>query len=489
MDIILLFVYVLSLLFIFLFSIGQLHLTWHYRRREKSSHFRDCEDENLPTVTVQLPVYNEKYVVERLIDCIAQLDYPDAKLEIQVLDDSTDETSALIAERVIFWSGKGKDIRHIQRKHRTGFKAGALQYGLREAHGEFITIFDADFLPGPDFLRKSVAAFEPNIGVVQTRWGHINRDYSMLTRLQAFGLDAHFTVEQGGRSHANSFINFNGTAGTWRKSCILDAGGWSDDTLTEDLDLSYRAQLKGWKFRYLEECVAPAELPVIMPAIKSQQYRWNKGAAETARKNLGKVLRADLPFTTKFHALFHLLNSAVFVSLLVAGILSVPVLFVRQAHPEWNMLFYAGTVFLLGFFSIGYFYWTSARATAGPHPAKYFFRYFPAFLVVSMGLSLHNGIAVLEGLLGRKTPFLRTPKFNIRSAADSWKSNKYIGFSLNVRSVLEGLMALYFIFGIVAGIYLNDPGVLIFHFMLATGFAFVFYQSVQSIQGPGQASS
>ncbi len=489
MDIFLLFIYVLALLFIFLFSLGQLHLTWLYRRRKKQDQIQLSGNESLPPVTVQLPVYNEKYVVGRLIDCIAGLDYPSEKLEIQVLDDSTDETSGIIADRVAFWSERGMNIRHIQRERRTGFKAGALEYGLQQASGEFITIFDADFLPEPDFLLKSIAAFEPNIGVVQTRWGHINRDYSMLTRLQAFGLDAHFTVEQGGRSHANSFINFNGTAGTWRKSCILDAGGWSDDTLTEDLDLSYRAQLKGWKFRYLEDCVAPAELPVIMPAIKSQQYRWNKGAAETARKNLGKVLRANLPFTTKFHALFHLLNSAVFVSLLVAGILSVPVLFVRQAHPEWNMLFYAGTVFLLGFFSIGYFYWTASRATEEAKTAGYFFRHFPAFLVVSMGLSLHNGIAVLEGLMGRKTPFLRTPKFNVRSAADSWKSNKYIRFKLNLRSLLEGLMALYFMFGIAAGIYLNDAGVLIFHIMLAAGFAFVFYQSVQPFHGTGQASS
>jgi len=489
MDILLISLYTLSLLFIFLFSLGQLHLAWLYRKRKNEDVLKPVPDEALPHVTVQLPVYNEKYVVVRLIDCIAKLDYPHDRLEIQVLDDSTDETTRLVAERVQSWSASGLDIRHIRRDNREGFKAGALQYGLEMAQGEFITIFDADFLPEPDFLRKSVAAFEPETGVVQTRWGHINKEYSLLTRLQAFGLDAHFTVEQVGRSQANSFINFNGTAGTWRRTCIEDAGGWSADTLTEDLDLSYRAQLKGWKFRYLEDCVAPAELPVIMPAVKSQQYRWNKGAAETARKNLGNVLRAPLPFTTKFHALFHLLNSSVFISLLIAGILSVPVIFLRQSHPEWDILFYAGSVFLLGFFSIAFFYWTSARSIEGKNARRYFWRFFPTFLIVSMGLSLHNGLAVLEGLIGRKTPFLRTPKFNIRSTGESWRSNTYVRLHLSAKSVMEGFLALYFIFGVGAGIYLEDPGVLIFHAMLAAGFSYVFYQSVRSIHASGPTSS
>ncbi len=248
-------IYAGALFFIFLFSLGQLHLTWHYWRSKKSK--TPVPVLNIfPQVTIQLPVFNEKYVVERLIDSISKLDYPKDKMEIQVLDDSTDETIDLIVKKVEEFSALGFDIKQIRRKDREGFKAGALKYGMGLAKGEFLAVFDADFLPKKDFLKKTIAYFEDaNIGVVQSRWGHVNQDYSILTRLQAFGLDAHFTIEQTGRSHAGSFINFNGTAGVWRKSCIADAGGWSADTLTEDLDLSYRAQLKGWKFKFLTNYV------------------------------------------------------------------------------------------------------------------------------------------------------------------------------------------------------------------------------------------
>jgi cellulose synthase/poly-beta-1,6-N-acetylglucosamine synthase-like glycosyltransferase len=274
---------------------GQLHLTWIYLKAKKRKPAITPEFINFPTVTIQLPIYNEKYVVERLLDAVSLFDYPKEKLEIQVLDDSTDETTEIILKKIESMRPLGLNFKLIHREQRVGYKAGALDHGFHIASGEFIAIFDADFIPPPDFLNKTLPYFiNEKVGVVQTRWGHINKDYSILTQLQAFGLDAHFSIEQTARSAAGSFINFNGTCGVWRKTCITDAGGWSNDTLTEDLDLSYRAQLRGWKFEYLEDVETKGELPVIMPAIKSQQYRWNKGAAETAKKNFGNVLRSSL---------------------------------------------------------------------------------------------------------------------------------------------------------------------------------------------------
>ncbi len=484
MEYTLIILYCASLLFIFLFSIGQLHLTWHYLKAKKKSKqpIPTIAEELLPHVTVQLPIYNEKYVVKRLIDTVAGFDYPIDKLEIQVLDDSNDETVELIATEVAMYAKQGIDILHIRRPERVGFKAGALEYGMEIAKGDFIAIFDADFIPDRDFLRKTVPYFQnEEIGMVQTRWGHLNKDYSILTKLQAFGLDAHFSIEQSGRSHAHSFINFNGTAGIWRKSTIIDAGGWSADTLTEDLDLSYRAQLKGWQFKYLEDLVSPAELPVIMPAIKSQQYRWNKGAAETAKKNLGNVMRSDIQLSSKIHALFHLFNSSVFVSLLVASLLSIPMLYIKDANPKLSFLFDLGSVFLIGFFSIAFFYWVATKNTVKEQQGKYYFRTFPAFLTISMGLSLHNAFAVIEGLLGFKSDFIRTPKFNITKKSDSWKDNTYIKPQLSIMSIFEMLLGMYFLFGIASGIYLHDWGLMIFHLMLTLGFFAVFYHSVKPI--------
>lgn len=469
--------YGLSLTYIFLFSLSQLHLTSHYLKSKKEKITPSEDPVEWPMVTIQLPVYNEKYVAKRLIDNIAKIDYPAGHLEIQVLDDSNDETTQIIHDAI---RELGVDYIHqIRRDDRTGFKAGALQYGLNIAKGSFIAIFDSDFMPESDFLKKTIPLFERNTGVIQTRWGHLNADYSLLTRMQAFGLDAHFSIEQVGRSHAGSFINFNGTGGVWRKECIIDSGGWSADTLTEDLDLSYRAQLKGWKFKYLEDCIAPAELPVIMQSVKSQQYRWNKGAAETARKNLGKVLRSKLGFMNKVHAVFHLLNSSIFVGLLFAAVLSIPMLYIKDSFPEFNIMFNIGSFFILGFFSISIFYWVATKNTSQNKSFKYFLKTFPAFLVVSMGLTLHNAIAVIEGLIGKKTPFIRTPKFNSINKTGSWKKNSYIKRSISLVTFLEALFSLYFIFGIFSGIYLKDWGLMIFHVMLAVGFFTVFVQSIK----------
>jgi cellulose synthase/poly-beta-1,6-N-acetylglucosamine synthase-like glycosyltransferase len=480
MTIIITIVYSLSLLYIFLFSLGQLHLTWVYLQDQKRKRPVNPTLKDYPRVTVQLPIYNEKYVVERLLEAVGNFNYPKGKLEIQVLDDSTDETTEIINKKLIELRSAGHDVKLIHRQDRTGYKAGALAHGLELAQGEFIAIFDADFIPDPDFLVKTLPHFSADVGVVQTRWGHINRDYSILTRLQAFGLDAHFSIEQMARKASGSFINFNGTCGVWRKSCIEAAGGWSADTLTEDLDLSYRAQLKGWNFIYLEEIETPGELPVIMPAIKSQQYRWNKGAAETARKNFGKVWSSHLPVTNKIHAFFHLFNSSVFVFLLMASLLSVPILFIKQQHPELAWLFHLGIVFLIGFFSITFFYWIATRQFYKEATGKTFLSLYPRFLIVSMGLSLHNGLAVLEGLIGRKTPFVRTPKFNVISKMDSWRGNSYIRLRMTRGALLEGLLCLYFIFGIGAGIWLRDGGLIFFHVMLALGFGSVFFFSAKN---------
>ena len=476
-------IYGVTLLIICLFSLGQFNLAWHYLKSKKIVEDEYVELTNHPVVTIQLPVFNERYVVERLIDSVATIDYPKDKLEIQVLDDSNDETVGLIAKLVSVYKKEGLDISHIQRPERVGFKAGALQYGMERARGEFIAIFDADFVPRRDFLLKILPRLKnPKVGMVQTKWAHLNTDFGVLTKIQAFWLNAHFTVEQKGREYAGSFINFNGTGGIWRKKCIEDAGGWQHDTLTEDLDLSYRAQLKGWKFAYREEIESPAELPVIIPAVKSQQYRWNKGAAETARKMLGKVLTSNISPKHKIRAVFHLLNSSIFPLLLIAAILSIPVLYIKEYNPNMSTLFDFGSVFLIGFMSMVFFYWVSAKATHPEYTFRYFMLNFPIFLVFSMGMALHNSIAVVEGYLSIKTPFVRTPKFNVKSKSDSFKNNIYLKKVLTPVTFMEGLLAIYFVYGIVSGFILGDYGLMLFHFMLSIGFTYVFLLSVRPMK-------
>jgi len=481
--------YGLCLMFIFLYSLIQLNLVYRYKKSVGSDRGNlqmgaEYQDENdYPMVTIQLPVFNELYVVERLIDTVCEVDYPADKLEIQVLDDSTDESFAIAAAKIEEWQKKGVDIVHIKRPERIGFKAGALSYGLKMAKGEFTAIFDADFVPNSDFLLRTLPYFkDPEVGLVQTKWEHLNEDYSMLTRLQAFGLDAHFSVEQQGRNSGNHFINFNGTAGIWRNICIEDAGGWQSDTLTEDLDLSYRAQLKKWKFKYLENIGAPAELPVAMNALKNQQYRWTKGAAECAVKNLPKVLKNNkIGFGTKIHAIFHLMNSFIFICILTTALLSVPMLYVKDQHPEYALIFQLASLFLLSFFILSYFYWVSMSNDKVDKRKSFgeFLMLFPMFLSVSMGMSLHNAIAVLEGYIGRKTPFVRTPKFNLALGKNSLKANKYISHKIKPLTIVEMMLTLYFVSGIALAFILEDYGLVPFHIMLTIGFGFVSFYSVK----------
>jgi len=481
MEVILLSIYGICMLFIFCYSMIQLHLVYHYIKSDKNTSIIE-EDKDVPFVTVQLPIYNERYVVERLINAVAALDYPKDKFEIQVLDDSTDETLNITKNKVAQTKKKGINIHHVTRVNREGYKAGALQEGMKTAKGKLIAIFDADFIPPKDFLRKTTPYFKnEEIGVVQTRWGHVNKNYSLLTKLQAFGLDAHFSIEQSGRNKAGYFINFNGTAGIWRRDTIVDAGGWQADTLTEDLDLSYRAQLKGWKFKYLEEVVSPAELPADINALKSQQFRWTKGAAENAKKNLWHVLKSNLPLSTKIHAIFHLMNSTVFICIVTIASLSIPLLFIKHYSPIYSDLFNYASLFLFSLLSLGIFYWFSTKKEYDKKwemLGNFLFK-FPLFLAISMGLSLHNAIAVIEGYLGKKTPFIRTPKFNIITANDSIKGNKYSSKNITPLTLVEGLLMLYFLFGIGSAFYLKEFGLLPFHILLFLGFGIVFYYSIR----------
>ncbi|HMU68816.1 MAG TPA: glycosyltransferase [Chitinophagales bacterium] len=484
MSITIIVIYTIAITLLFFYCIMQLSLAIHYirykRRMEaEEATFKGPESE-YPMVTVQLPVYNELYVVERLIDAVAAFDYPKDKLEIQLLDDSTDESFEIARKKVDFYKQQGINIVQVKRPIRKGFKAGALEYGLQTAKGEYVAIFDADFVPYPDFLKKTIPYFltDEKIGVVQARWEHINKDYSILTKMQAFALDMHFTIEQQGRNAAGYFINFNGTAGIWRRTAIDDAGGWNSDTLTEDLDLSYRAQLKGWKFKYVEDVVAPAELPTDMNALKSQQFRWNKGGAETARKIGRRVMGAELPIRIKLHAIAHLFNTTNYIFILITAILSVPLLFIKNHYIDFNYFKYA-SIFLMGSIAIAYAYYISTlqREKTVGQTVKVYISRFPVFLAITMGMSLHNAWAVFRGWLGQQTAFVRTPKFAINNSGDIWKKKKYVASRVSPITYLEGIFSLYFLSGIIMGIYYQDYGLLPFHIMAFMGFALIFYFS------------
>lgn len=476
--------YTACLLVIFLYSLVQFHLIIHYRRSKKniseSSDYLN-EDDDFPLITIQLPIYNEKYVADRLLDRVKLIDYPKDRMEIQVLDDSTDETKSILFNKVVELENEGFQIVYHHRTDRKGYKAGALKEGMSFAKGEYIALFDADFLPHPAFLKATLPYFsKPEIGMVQTKWGHLNKDYSLLTRLQAFGLNAHFTVEQRGRNSGNFFINFNGTAGVWRKECILDAGNWQADTLTEDLDLSYRAQLKGWKFKYLENVESPAELPVEISAFKSQQFRWTKGAAETAKKMIPAVLKSPLSFVHKTHSFFHLLNSSVFICVLLSAILSVPMLWIKHHNPDFKYYFHFASFFLISLLILGILYWEtlSHQIYGRKQKIKEFARNFPVFLSVMMGLSLHNSLAAIEGYLGIKTPFVRTPKFNVKSLDTKIQANSYIKSGFSFVTILEIILAVYFLFGMYLGILLNDYALIFYHFMLFLGFGLIVFYTI-----------
>lgn len=484
-------IYTTALIFILIYALAQLNLLFNYVRAQnkkatpKNINWKNPDE--VPFVTIQLPVYNEKYVMERLLKNIVLIDYPKGRLEIQVLDDSTDDTLEHTAALIAELKNTGIDIQHVLREKRTGFKAGALKEGLKSAKGEFIAIFDADFLPKPDWLKRTVPHFtSEKVGVVQTRWGHINRDYSLLTKVQAFALDAHFSLEQVGRNSHDHFINFNGTAGIWRKQCIIDAGNWEGDTLTEDLDLSYRAQLKGWKFTYLEDVETPAELPVAISAARSQQFRWNKGGAENFQKMKRRLLSSPtISLKTKIHGLLHLLNSTMFLNIFIVAVLSIPMLYIKNEYAHLKVYFIVMSFFVISTLIFFVCYWFMFKKIYGGGVLN-FFKYigmFFTFFSIAMGFSLHNTIAILEGHFGKKSEFIRTPKFNINTLKDSWKGNVYLKDKISPHVIIEGLLMLYFGFGMYSAFVVGkegDFGLFPFHLMLFLGFAYVFFKSLKT---------
>ncbi|HAI58191.1 MAG TPA: histidine kinase [Saprospirales bacterium] len=479
---ILLGLYVVALIYIMVFCLMQFHLLYHYRKNAEvsSQDFEDTKDEDLPFVTIQLPIYNELYVVERLVDNIAKFDYPKDKYEIHILDDSTDETMQIALAKVEEYKAKGFNIEHITRSNRVGYKAGALKEGTKFAKGKFLAIFDADFLPNPDFLRQTIPHFaDEKVGVVQTRWEHINEDYSLITRLQAFQLNVHFTVEQMGRYNADYLLQFNGTAGIWRRECITDAGGWEADTLTEDLDLSYRAQFKGWKITFLEDITSPAELPAEMNGLKSQQHRWMKGGAETAVKLLPTVWKSNISLGQKIHATSHLLSSSIFLFVFFIGVSSVPLVFMLKGF-DFDYLGF----FLISLLTIIIVYYNAnvRKAWKDGLTVNNFLKFiflFPVFLALSMGLSFHNSIAVIQGLRGKKSPFVRTPKFDIKGLTDSFAKDKYHYKDINKVTIFEGLLAIYFMMAIIGAIVVGNTSFIIFHTLLAFGYSTIFFFSIK----------
>ena len=460
--------YILTTLWLLLNAAVQLQLLWHARRRK--ARIRKSLPAQWPSVTVQLPLYNEQYVAERLMRAVAGLDYPQHLLHIQVLDDSTDETRPIVdrtAQELIL---KSFSVAVVRRPDRTQYKAGALQYGLQLCNSELIAIFDADFVPRPSFLKKLVPYFsDSQTGLVQARWAHLNKHENFLTRIQTYLLDMHFKVEQAGRYNAGYLINFCGTAGIWRKACIEDAGGWDGKVLSEDLDLSYRAQLKGWRMIYDPTVEVPAELPSVMEAFKTQQFRWTKGIAQSFKKHMLAVLRSPLPGITKLHALFHLSASLVFLCLFLNALLTVPILVFRNLYPQIRDITGYTVIGALNVLSATVIYY---YATRNPHRkgTVQFFTYYPLFVVVYMALSVQNAAAVLQGFFARKTAdFIRTPKgpdqlVPVKKAAHNWITR------------MEVLTLLYFLAGISISFYFNDFFMLLFFCLFGSGLLLILLE-------------
>ena len=476
--------YVLLLAIVVLYGCHRYLLIFlYYRHRHKHPSPLDSFSE-LPAVTVQLPIFNEEFVAARVIQAACALDYPREKLQIQVLDDSTDSTAQIASECVRTLAAAGHNVSYLHRSDRTGFKAGALADAMPAATGDFIAIFDADFVPEPDFLLRTIHYFtDPGIGLVQTRWGHINRDSSLLTRGQAMFLDGHFIIEHGARNRSGRFMAFNGTAGIWRRTCIDDAGGWHYDTLTEDMDLSYRAQLKGWKFVFLPQMVSPAELPPQVNAFKVQQFRWTKGAVQTAKKMLPSVFRANLPLKVKIEAFFQLTNWMVFPAMVMLTLLLVPALIVRlnpfqQGEP--GQILFDLAVFNLATVSVVFFYLCSQHAIYRSWLDK--IKYLPFLLSLGIGISLNNCKAVIEGLFGRQSDFISTPKFGQGSIPD--RSHRvWMSKSAGPRKKLVLMPYIEFLFGLyiiacIVGTLLRYRGITVsipFLLLFAAGYFYVSF--------------
>ena len=445
-DMMLLVPYFIVLIILAGYGFHRYQLVWmyyHHRKqavREPKSGFLE-----LPRITIQLPIFNEQFVIERLVESICKLQYPREKLDIQVLDDSTDETVEVARGVVERYRALGHQISYHHRNDRQGYKAGALQEGLKTAKGEFVAIFDADFTPSPDWVTKVIHHFaDPGIGMVQTRWTHINRNYSFLTEVEAILLDGHFVLEHGGRSRAGVFFNFNGTAGMWRIKAIEEAGGWQHDTLTEDTDLSYRAQLKGWKFLYLQEVECPAELPIEMTAFKTQQARWAKGLIQCAIKDLPQVMRSGVNRREKIEAWYHLTANLSYPLMIMLSVLLLPAMVIRFYQGWFQMLYIDVPLFLASTFSISSFYLVSQKEL---YPRRWFrtFFYLPCLMALGIGLTITNSKAVIEALIGKQTAFARTPKYRVQNKSDQSAAAKKYRKRLGIVPWIELAIGCYFV--------------------------------------------
>jgi cellulose synthase/poly-beta-1,6-N-acetylglucosamine synthase-like glycosyltransferase len=465
-DMALLIPYFVVLVLLASYGIHRYTLVYLYYKNKKNRTAEPSQRfSEMPRVTVQLPIFNEQFVIDRLLQAVCRLDYPREKLEIQVLDDSTDETVAVARGLVEHYSAQGYPITYHHRTNRAGFKAGALHEGMKSATGEYIAIFDADFVPPPDFLQRTIHHFTgENIGMVQTRWTHINRNYSFLTEVEAILLDGHFVLEHSGRARSNVFFNFNGTAGVWRRAAIEAAGGWEHDTLTEDTDLSYRAQLKGWKFIYLQDVECPAELPVEMTAFKTQQARWAKGLIQTGKKILPRVLESDQPFKVKLESWYHLTANLSYPLMVVLSVLLLPAMVIRFYQGWFQMLYIDVPLFLASTFSISSFYLVSQRELF-PKTWPRALLYLPFLMALGIGLTVTNTIAVIEALVGRQTAFARTPKYRLESKKDKFRAAKYrkrLGWVPWVEIVIGSYFALTVIYAVQNENYLTVPFLLLF---------------------------
>lgn len=464
-----------------LYGVHRLLLVVVYLRTRKNRPATPEDPETWPVVTVQLPLYNEMYVARRLIDAVCAIDYPTGRMEIQVLDDSTDETTEFVAERVAHYRDRGIDIHHLHREDRSGFKAGALEAGTAVARGEFLAVFDADFVPRATFLRDAMPflAADPGLGMVQARWTHINRSYSLLTQVQAIMLDGHFVVEHAARHRGGCFFNFNGTAGIWRRQAILDAGGWQHDTLTEDLDLSYRSQMAGWRFLYLPDLTAPSELPVDVNGFKSQQYRWARGSVQTGRKLLWRLLRASLPWKVKIEAFIHLTNNGAYPLMIVLSLLVFPAMVLRRGSSMQLLLTVDLPLFVSATVSVLIFYAVSQLGAdeEGEKSSRRNLRFLPALMGLGIGLAVNNTPAVLGGLFKRGGVFERTPKYAIAQRGQSWIKKRYRS-PLGLSVWIEGLLAFYFllcmVYSLKVGMWLSLP----FLYLFFQGYSYMFLLSV-----------
>jgi cellulose synthase/poly-beta-1,6-N-acetylglucosamine synthase-like glycosyltransferase len=451
-----------------MYGIHRYTLVYNYYKYRNNVPGPPPEMASWPRVTVQLPIYNELYVTERLVETVAQFDYPRELLQIQVLDDSTDDTKTIARDCIERFRALGVPIEYLHRDNREGFKAGALQEGLAGATGEFVAIFDADFIPPADFLRRTVPYFNnPKLAMVQTRWSYVNRSYSALTEVEAILLDGHFAIEHSSRYRSGLFFNFNGTAGIWRREAIEDAGGWQHDTLTEDTDLSYRAQIRGWQFLYLPEVDCPSELPVEMNAFKSQQARWAKGLMQTAKKILPQVLQADVPVSVKTEAFFHLTANISYPLMVFMSIILLPAMIVRFYQGWFQVLVIDLPLFLASTCSISSFYLAAERAFY-PKTWKRTFLYLPLVMAVGIGIAVRNALAVIEAIVGKKSEFVRTPKYRVEAGVkqhSAWTKKSYHKRA-GWMPYAEVLLGLYFAAGVFYAIqnenYATTPFLLLF---------------------------